>query len=53
MHYNHHSYYDPMIGWYITQDLIGFDERLNLYTYPLNTVTNIDPLWINELRYWR
>lgn len=44
LHYNRHRYYDPAVGRYITQDPIGLDGGLNLYTYPLNTVTNIDPL---------
>lgn len=44
LHYNRHRYYDPTIGRYITQDPIGLDGGINLYTYPLNPVIGIDPL---------
>ncbi|TBL40606.1 RHS repeat protein, partial [Hafnia alvei] len=47
LHYNRHRYYDPTIGRYITQDPIGLDGGLNLYMYPLNSVTNIDPLGLS------
>ena len=48
-HYNRHRYYDPTIGRYITQDPIGLDGGLNLYTYPLNTVKNIKPLGLTVI----
>ena len=38
-----------MIGRYITQDPIGLDGGLSLYTYPLNTVTNIDSLGLSTM----
>ncbi|TBL37180.1 RHS repeat protein, partial [Hafnia alvei] len=49
LHYNRHRYYDPTIGRYITQDPIGLDGGMNVYKYPLNTVTNIDPLGLTVI----
>ncbi|AVF36277.1 hypothetical protein BV494_15670 [Rahnella sikkimica] len=36
LHYNRHRYYDPMLGRYITQDLIGLRGGWNLYAYVIN-----------------
>ncbi|HHG6072033.1 TPA: RHS element core protein [Salmonella enterica subsp. enterica serovar Vietnam] len=44
LYYNRHRYYDPLQGRYITQDPIGLNGGWNLYKYPLNPVTEIDPL---------
>ncbi|ECJ2543104.1 RHS repeat protein, partial [Salmonella enterica subsp. salamae] len=44
LHYNRHRYYDPGQGRYITQDPTGLAGGLNPYTYPLNPVTEVDPL---------
>ncbi|EEE2000390.1 RHS repeat protein [Salmonella enterica subsp. enterica serovar Kotte] len=44
LHYNRHRYYEPGQGRYITQDPIGLKGGWNLYTYPLNPITDIDPL---------
>ncbi|HFK3157136.1 TPA: RHS repeat-associated core domain-containing protein, partial [Citrobacter sedlakii] len=44
LYYNRHRYYDPLQGRYITQDPIGLAGGWNLYTYPLNPVSKIDPL---------
>ncbi|PAN77452.1 hypothetical protein CIW68_02375 [Enterobacter cloacae] len=44
MYYNRHRYYDPQQGRYITQDPIGLRGGWNLYKYPFNPVTHIDPL---------
>ncbi|EJU7772164.1 RHS repeat protein [Salmonella enterica subsp. salamae serovar 4,12:e,n,x:1,6] len=44
LHYNRHRYYDPGQGRYITQDPTGLMGGWNLYTYPLNPITDIDPL---------
>ncbi|EPY0179603.1 RHS repeat-associated core domain-containing protein, partial [Salmonella enterica subsp. salamae serovar 42:b:e,n,x,z15] len=43
LHYNRHRYYSPGQGRYITQDPVGLKGGWNLYTYPLNPVTEIDP----------
>ena len=42
--YNRHRYYDPAQGRYITQDPIGLMGGWNPYAYPLDPVTDIDPL---------
>ncbi|UGS42594.1 RHS element core protein [Pseudocitrobacter corydidari] len=42
--YNRNRYYDPLQGRYITQDPIGLNGGINLYTYPLNPLSGIDPL---------
>ncbi|EAY9565605.1 RHS repeat protein [Salmonella enterica] len=44
LYYNRHRYYDPLQGRYITQDPIGLRGGWNLYKYPLNPVSGIDPL---------
>ncbi|HCC0890822.1 TPA: RHS repeat protein, partial [Salmonella enterica] len=44
LYYNRHRYYDPLQGRYITQDPIGLRGGWNPYTYPLNPLTDIDPL---------
>ncbi|ECE8979576.1 RHS repeat protein, partial [Salmonella enterica subsp. enterica serovar Ouagadougou] len=44
LYYNRHRYYNPGQGRYITQDPIGLKGGWNLYQYPLNPVTEIDPL---------
>ncbi len=45
MHYNnHHRYYDPAIGLYITQDPIGLREGVNFYSYPVDPAIEVDPL---------
>ncbi len=47
LHYNRHRYYSPGLGRYITQDPIGLEGGWNLYNYPLNPVTKIDPRGLN------
>ncbi|MFH7827075.1 RHS element core protein [Kluyvera chengduensis] len=44
LYYNRHRYYDALQGRYLTQDPIGLMGGLNPYTYPLNPVTEVDPL---------
>ncbi|MCU7311581.1 RHS domain-containing protein, partial [Escherichia albertii] len=44
LYYNRNRYYDPLQGRYITQDPIGLEGGWNLYQYPLNPTTEIDPL---------
>ena len=44
LYYNRNRYYDPLLARYITQDPIGLNGGINLYTYPLNPLSGIDPL---------
>ncbi|EBN9364128.1 type IV secretion protein Rhs, partial [Salmonella enterica] len=44
LYYSRYRYYNPEQGRYISQDPIGLHGGLNPYTYPLNPVTEIDPL---------
>jgi RHS repeat-associated protein len=44
LNYNRFRYYSPPTGRFITQDPIGYAGDLNLYIYPSNPVTWIDPL---------
>nr|WP_253915989.1 RHS repeat-associated core domain-containing protein [Salmonella bongori] len=44
LYYNRHRYYDPETGRYISQDPIGLKGGLNPYAYPLNPITEVDPL---------
>ncbi|HFO4341691.1 TPA: rhs element protein RhsC, partial [Escherichia coli] len=50
LYYNRHRYYDPLQGRYITQDPIGLKGGWNFYQYPLNPITNIDPLGLETLK---
>ncbi|HFD1367518.1 TPA: RHS repeat-associated core domain-containing protein, partial [Salmonella enterica] len=50
LHYNRHRYYDPGQGRYITQDPTGLAGGWNLYKYPLNPVSGIDPLGLKSMR---
>ncbi|PAN67335.1 hypothetical protein CIW68_21985, partial [Enterobacter cloacae] len=44
LYYNRHRYYDPKQGLYITQDPIGLRGGWNAYIYPLNPLSQVDPL---------
>ncbi|ECI6612508.1 RHS repeat protein [Salmonella enterica subsp. enterica] len=44
LYYNRHRYYNPGQGRYITQDPIGLKGGWNVYLYPLNPITEVDPL---------
>ncbi|EBW9496338.1 RHS repeat protein, partial [Salmonella enterica subsp. salamae serovar Sofia] len=44
LYYNRHRYYSPGQGRYITQDPAGLEGGWNLYAYPLNPITEVDPL---------
>ncbi|EJE6849140.1 RHS repeat protein, partial [Escherichia coli] len=50
LYYNRHRYYDPLQGRYITQDPIGLEGGWNFYQYPLNPISNIDPLGLETLK---
>ena len=44
LHYNHHRYYDPELGRYITSDPIGLTAGLNTYSYAnQNSLVYYDP----------
>ncbi|EFZ6260546.1 RHS repeat protein, partial [Shigella boydii] len=47
--YNRNRYYDPLQGRYITQDPIGLSGGLNIYSYPLNPINEIDPLGLKVI----
>jgi len=49
LHYNRHRYYDPKIGAYINQDLIGKNADLNKYHYPANPMARANPLGMAAL----
>ncbi|EGE0645177.1 RHS repeat family protein, partial [Escherichia coli] len=49
LYYNRNRYYDPLQGRYITQDPIGLMGGWNPYLYPLNPVTNTDPLGLEAI----
>ncbi|WP_279388162.1 RHS repeat-associated core domain-containing protein [Nocardia alba] len=44
LHYNHHRYYDPETGRYLTQDPLGLIPAPNSNIYPHNPITWTDPL---------
>ncbi|MFB3498409.1 rhs element protein RhsC, partial [Escherichia coli] len=50
LYYNRHRYYDPLRGRYITQDPIGLKGGWNFYQYPLNPISNIEPLGLETLK---
>ncbi|MBA3113078.1 RHS repeat protein, partial [Salmonella enterica] len=47
LYYNRHRYYSPGQGRYITQDPIGLRGGWNLYNYPLDPLSNVDPLGLD------
>ncbi|WP_423236943.1 RHS repeat-associated core domain-containing protein, partial [Citrobacter portucalensis] len=47
LHYNRHRYYNPGQGRYTTQDPIGLEGGWNLYSYPLDPITSLDPLGLS------
>lgn len=44
LYYNRHRYYDPDSARYLTQDPIGLSGGDNLYSYPTNPISWVDPL---------
>ncbi|MGW4632974.1 RHS repeat-associated core domain-containing protein [Nocardia sp. NPDC004415] len=50
LHYNHHRYYDPDTGRYLTQDPLGLAPSPNPNTYPHNPLTWTDPLGLTPCR---
>jgi RHS repeat-associated protein len=51
LYYNRHRYYDPKIGAYINQDLIGLMGAINLYEYPKNPLIWMDLLGLSSIWY--
>jgi len=49
LYYNRHRYYDPRIGAYINQDLIGNNADINRYHYPANPIARANPLGLADL----
>lgn len=49
MYYDRHLYYDPQQGRYITHGPIGLRVGWNVYQYPLDPVSAIDPYGLNNL----
>ncbi|WP_446224171.1 RHS repeat-associated core domain-containing protein [Nocardia sp. IBHARD005] len=50
LHYNHHRYYDPETGRYLTQDPLGLVPSPNPNTYPHNSTAWTDPLGLTPCR---
>jgi RHS repeat-associated protein len=45
LHYNYFRYYNPTTGRYITPDIIGLEDQINLYGYAkASPINSIDPL---------
>ncbi|MEV0341966.1 DUF6531 domain-containing protein [Nocardia sp. NPDC050713] len=44
LHYNHHRYYDPPTGRFLTHDPLGLAPAPNPDTYPHNPISWADPL---------
>jgi RHS repeat-associated protein len=43
LHYNHHRYYDPRLGRFLSPDPLGLRAGTNLYAYPACPTAWIDP----------
>jgi RHS repeat-associated protein len=52
-YYNRYRYYDPQQGRYITQDPIGLEGGINLYSYPMDPVEWVDPWGLNRYKVTR
>ena len=49
-HYNHHRYYDPKTGRYLTPDPIGLGGGINPYVYVENDPVNaVDPFGLDAI----
>ncbi|WP_338872418.1 DUF6531 domain-containing protein [Myxococcus stipitatus] len=48
LYYNRFRYYDPSAGRYISRDPIGLAGGLDLYGYPKDPLTFIDPFGLSE-----
>ncbi|SAI25738.1 Cell wall-associated polypeptide CWBP200 [Bordetella ansorpii] len=50
LHYNRHRYYDPHIGRFISQDVVGLNGGINAYQYAPNPLVWADPLGLTRCR---
>jgi RHS repeat-associated protein len=50
LHYNHHRYYDPATGRYLSPDPLGLAPAPNPHTYVPNPQTLVDPLGLEGCR---
>ena len=48
LHYNRFRYYDPEIGRFVSQDLIGLRGGMNLFEYAPNPILWVDPLGLSS-----
>ncbi len=48
LYYNRFRYYDPEAGQYVSQDPIGLAGSLEIYHYPHDPLTGIDPFGLAE-----
>lgn len=44
LHYNRFRYYEPEAGRFVSQDPIGLGGGLNVYAYPVDPLSFVDPL---------
>jgi len=50
LHYNWYRYYDPWLGWFISQDTIVLEECINAFQYAANPIIWNDPLALSGRR---
>ncbi|WP_161490115.1 RHS repeat-associated core domain-containing protein [Tessaracoccus flavescens] len=51
LHYNRFRHYDPAAGIYLNQDPLGLLGGTNIYAYPTDPLSGIDPFGLVELDY--
>jgi RHS repeat-associated protein len=50
LHYNHHRYYDPVTGAYLSPDPLGLTPAPNPHTYVPNPCILVDPLGLSPYK---